>query len=258
MTVAQARFIQRDTIGVVERHSQRCSLVDIFKANYSLQLANTPELLREVYRLRYKVYCQDNAFEPADKFSDRLEKDGFDRHSEHFLVTEKTSGRCVGTVRLILSQTDFGIHETPLQLFCSGALFHHGQITSLAPGQYAEISRLAVCSGSRLSLMETLSGKLSQQQVARLSYSVVSVALAYCCVARFQGSASLTHGFTMMEPRLAVLLSRMGIRFDRVGRPMEYHGIRAPYLWQRAADNLSFSEDQLRLYEMIESSINEL
>jgi hypothetical protein len=35
--------------------------------------------------------------------------------------------------------------------------------------------------------------------------------------------------FAMMEPFLPLLLSRVGIRFEKMGDDIDYHGLRAPY-----------------------------
>ncbi len=257
MGAVQNRLVQDRTTGNFSESQAQSRLVDLFVSNYRIRLANSPELRNEAFRLRYKVYCEEQSFEPADKFVNRMESDSFDCHSDHFLIQELGTYRYVGTVRLVHSSANGGRKEIPIGKYCSHAFYEPDHLAELAYGSYAEISRLAVTSCSRINLLDTLSGKQSHSQAGRLSYSVASVALAYCALARFQLSEELEKAYTMMEPRLAVLLSRMGIKFTRVGRPIEYHGVRAPYLCSKNDSNFGFKPDQRMFFNEVYESVKQ-
>lgn len=41
--------------------------------------------------------------------------------------------------------------------------------------------------------------------------------------------SGIKHVYVMMEPRLASSMKFVGIKFIQIGKPIEYHGLRAPY-----------------------------
>ena len=96
--------------------------------------------LREVYKLRYKVYCEEWGFEKPEKYPDRQETDEFDKNAVHFAAIDD-AGKTVGTVRLILFSPD----GFPLEKYCD--------IDSSGEGvrgeDTAEISRLVISSAFR-------------------------------------------------------------------------------------------------------------
>ena len=64
------------------------------------------------------------------------------------------------------------------------------------------------------------------------------------------------NAFAMMEPFLPRMLARSGINFTRVGKDVDYHGLRAPYFTttQSAVDNMVF---ELReLYDAIHELVS--
>lgn len=58
------------------------------------------EELRAMYRLRYRVYCQEYKFLSAKNYPDGQEKDEFDNRSEYILAVQNSS-QIIGCVRLI-------------------------------------------------------------------------------------------------------------------------------------------------------------
>ena len=44
--------------------------------------------------------------------------------------------------------------------------------------------------------------------------------------------SGINHAFVMMEPRLARSMQFVGIKFEQIGPAIEYHGKRAPILYQ--------------------------
>ena len=68
-------------------------VVAAFHEYFEIIDANSPELLREVFRLRYQVLCVEQrapGFEPSN-YPDGLESDQYDRHSSHILLRHRPS-----------------------------------------------------------------------------------------------------------------------------------------------------------------------
>lgn len=203
----------------------------LFFDNYDLIVAKSAKQKQLAYEVRYKVYCEEKRFERASCYPSKLEIDEFDAHSEHFIVVEKYTGNAVGTVRLVFPQCTSGA-GLPLHRYCLHALDSGKEaFDGLAINQFVEISRLAVISSNRSSLRDTLSCEDMKRKLARMQCSVVSIVLAYACLARFQLDGNLRCGYSMMEPKMAILLGRMGVKFERIGKMVDYHGLRAPYLY---------------------------
>ena len=53
-------------------------LVQPYREFFSITMADTDALRKEVFRLRYDVYCRDLGWEDPGKFADRLERDVYD------------------------------------------------------------------------------------------------------------------------------------------------------------------------------------
>lgn len=66
----------------------------------SLSLATTPEEVREVQRLRYKVFVEAMGLSALSN-ADGLDKDEFDPHCDHLIVRDTRSLKVVGTYRLL-------------------------------------------------------------------------------------------------------------------------------------------------------------
>jgi putative hemolysin len=65
-----------------------------------LSMASTPEELREVQRLRYKVFIETMGLS-ALQSADGLDSDEFDEHCDHLIVREAGTLMVVGTYRLL-------------------------------------------------------------------------------------------------------------------------------------------------------------
>ncbi len=79
-------------------------VVAAFNEYFEVIDADSPELLREVFRVRYQVLCVDQrapGFQ-ASNYPEGMESDSYDRHSSHILLRHRPSDKFVGTARLIL------------------------------------------------------------------------------------------------------------------------------------------------------------
>lgn len=65
-----------------------------------LSMASTPEELREVQRLRYKVFIETMGLTALQR-ADGLDSDEFDEHCDHLIVRDSDTLMVVGTYRLL-------------------------------------------------------------------------------------------------------------------------------------------------------------
>ncbi|MYM37428.1 GNAT family N-acetyltransferase [Duganella sp. FT50W] len=65
-----------------------------------LSMASTPEELREVQRLRYKVFIETMGLTSLQR-ADGLDSDEFDEHCDHLIVRDSDTLKVVGTYRLL-------------------------------------------------------------------------------------------------------------------------------------------------------------
>ena len=66
----------------------------------ALSLASTPQELREVQRLRYKVFVETMGLSALVN-AERLDRDEFDEHCDHLIVREAVTLKVVGTYRVL-------------------------------------------------------------------------------------------------------------------------------------------------------------
>lgn len=111
-----------------------------FYDTFKLVRADTPNLKKQAYQLRYDVYIEENGRIDLGKKSCALEKDIFDKYSEHVLMYHKASGMLAGTVRVILPRrTDLG-HSFPIQSLCDHPYLHMDDKSS----NLCQISRMCL------------------------------------------------------------------------------------------------------------------
>lgn len=167
-------------------------------------IADTPELLEEVFHLRYQVYCLERGFEPG---SGGKESDEYDSRARHVLLIHRASGNAIGTVRVIPPSPTIGLLGLPMTRVTAPGLMRH--LPSRTTG---EISRF------------TLSKQL---RMGCHASSMVRLALMQGIV-RLSAEMGLTDWCAIMEPTLLRLLRANAIYFPPLGPLVEYHGFRQP------------------------------
>jgi N-acyl-L-homoserine lactone synthetase len=167
-------------------------------------IADTPDLIEEVFRLRYQVYCVERGFEPG---CGGKEFDEFDDLARHVLLVHRSSGEPIGTVRVIPSFLTGGVKGLPMSSVCP-----RGTLRALPGWTTGEISRFAVSKQRRLSCRAGSMVRLGLMQgTLRLSREL-----------------GLTHWCAIMEPMLLRLLRMTAVQFSPLGPLVEYHGLRQP------------------------------
>lgn len=203
-------------------------LAGLFDATFEVVTARRPDLLDQVHKLRYEVYCVENSFESAEDHPDGREKDNYDLHAVHSALIHRATESVVGCVRLILpdSAEDTSL---PIQGIVSPEFRH--LLETLPRGQTAEISRYAVSKSFRRRRGEDLYPDVGFPYAARVNERRV---MPHVTLGLLRGALRLCveHGIThlcaVMEPSLLRLTSRMGLTFHPVGPAANYHGVRQP------------------------------
>ena len=178
--------------------------------DFEVAVADTQEKLKAAYRLRHQVYCVERGF--FEKEDGALETDRFDTRAGHALLTQRSTGRVVGTVRVVASSPHGPAADLPMQKLCEPSVFR-----MLPMGSTGEISRFAIskdlrdaaCAGNALLRLGLMRG-----------------------IVQVSGQMGLTHWCAIMEHTLLRLLRVSAIHFQPLGPAIEYHGLRQP-TWGR-------------------------
>src|SRR4051794_27449730 len=89
--------------------------IEAVRDEITIQIADTPELVREAHRLRYLVYCVERSYEAGQA---GLEIDEFDRRARHVVLCQRRTGQVVGTARLVFPSTIAPQDGLPVQRIC--------------------------------------------------------------------------------------------------------------------------------------------
>lgn len=205
-------------------------LVDIYERWFQSTLANTPELRREAFRLRYQVYCIENPFEDPAQNPNEEESDDDDAHAAHALLIHRASGAVAGTVRLVLPLPDALDDSFALQRVCHEPMLgNHRQFPVLRMG---EVSRFSISKNFRKRRGDGLYPNMHDPEprnAAEERRVIPHMTLGLIeSLVRMSIQHRITYWCAVMEPTLLRLLSRLGIYFDPIGPLVDYHGRRQP------------------------------
>lgn len=181
---------------------------------------DSPELLQEVYRLRFQVYAKECRFISPDDYPAGMETDAFDKHSVHFGAFDD-EGRIVGAVRLILPSSGKFLIEAQ----CGALPFGAG----LPPrGKHAEISRLTISKAFRRSLTpRNISDEKSSFYIRKVSPLALGLFQLIYEECRERG---IYYCLALMEKPLALLMKLNGFVFKPIGPSVDFYGPVTPYL----------------------------
>ncbi len=214
------------------------SLREHFDAYFEVVAVKDAEARREVFRLRYAVYCEELAYEDGRVFPDGEERDAFDDDAEFALLRHRATGRAVGCVRLIVNRRRPDL-RFPFEHACAGRLDKALlDIDHFDRDHAGEISRLAVHQDFRRRKGEAetpdgASGEPEDHFGGSRRYPLIAMGLFLAATALAM-NGGLEQVLVMMEPRLARLLGSCGIRFTLIGEVIDYHGRRGPFRITRA------------------------
>ena len=237
--------------------AEQKSLTENFLRFFYAEIADSPDSLREVFELRYRVYCEEFQYESAYAFPDCLETDAFDQQSISCLIRHRASGRPAGCVRLVQAEEDL---ELPLEHYCGDSIFEdfRSVLASERDG-VCEISRLAVNSDFRRRPRERMSrfgqtARFENSLEEQRTFPLIAVA-AFLAAAAVSELTDRTRVFAMMEPFLPRMLKHSGIPMQPAGAEVDYHGLRAAYFTTTEAALAGLNHELLLLYMAIRDSL---
>ena len=219
--------------------------------------------LAKIYRLRYKVYCQEWGFDNNINHSREIITDVYDEHAVHFAVRDETK-KVIGAIMLILNSSE----GYPIEKYCELNI----NKDELPQENLSEISRLVIHRGYRKRSEDKYiyghdeerrsigSFNFSQNYAGHNKYSRRSddkfrdkkntkrtnesysdrrrnhevLINLYKAVYQESKKRNITHWYSFMTKGILILLSRFGFAFEEIGDPVDYHGIRTPYLGEIA------------------------
>lgn len=209
-------------------------IVAAFNEYFEVIDAHSPELLREVFRIRYQVLCVEQrlpGFEASNYLSE-MESDDYDRHSSHILIRHRSSGGFLGTARLILPDPLNPKKPFPIEQHTQfdPALF---DISKLSRQHTGEISRLLILRQFRRRRGENEeiengidNEKCGIKKQRRFPHPLLALVVG---IIRMSAKHNITQCFSVMDPSLNRLLGPFGLQFDPIGPLSDYHGLRRPY-----------------------------
>ncbi|OQX87588.1 MAG: hypothetical protein B6D55_02890 [Candidatus Omnitrophica bacterium 4484_70.2] len=194
---------------------------------FTFKIVDSPQLLEEVFKLRFQVYAQERHFIKEEDYPDGKEKDKFDAYSIHFVAIDD-QGEIAGAVRLVLN-SPLGF---PLEEHSQGALFIKKD--KLPRQNLAEISRLVISKNYRRRKGDGLYYSLpveddpSEGKFSRRTRPMVFG--LYRLIYQESKRRGITFWYAAMEDVLYRLLKAHGFSFFPIGREIEYFGKVKPYL----------------------------
>jgi N-acyl amino acid synthase of PEP-CTERM/exosortase system len=219
--------------------------------------ALTPELFREVYRIRHDVYCEDLKFEQTR--ADRQETDSYDEHSLYGLVQSVATSEYVGCARLILPNPKDPSQPFPVERMCAETIDRSIFDPSRIPrNTVAEVSRLAVIAAYRRRKGENRQpapvSKESFGSITQPRFPYIPFSLYFGCAALAR-HCGIEHVLVLTEPRLANHFRKLGMSIRTIGGGVEHRGLRVPSV----INAKTFPEDIHRsmrpLYKLIEEEV---
>jgi N-acyl amino acid synthase of PEP-CTERM/exosortase system len=229
------------------------TLAEAFLNYFNVDLVTNNVMAARAAAVRYRVYCEEFAYEDKENFPNDKESDEFDSYSIHALITHKSSGRAAGCVRLVCASDT---HQLPLELHCLDSLYMD-YMDSLTEDRslVCEFSRLAVDAAfrKRSGEMHTREGEIdafdcSHQEQRAFSMIGIAAFLSAFALASLSGRTQI---FAMMESNLPRLLRQSGVLVRQSGEFVEYHGQRAAYSITSDLALANMRDDLRFLYDAI-------
>jgi N-acyl amino acid synthase of PEP-CTERM/exosortase system len=236
---------------------RRCIQVIVEEGKFRFVVADSPELKQAIYRLRYQVYVEECGFEKPEDHPGGLETDPYEPHSLHLAALDEAD-HVVGTLRLVLhSERGFPIEHAAKIGFVG---------ERPPPERITELSRLAVSRtyrrrredglyGVESYLTESEGGRLPDSGPPPLGWErrkrPMIVLGLYRLMYHMSKRMGLTHWYLITEKKIWFALKRYGFLFHQIGDPVEYHGLRIPYLGIVDENERHFAANYSELLEIM-------
>jgi N-acyl amino acid synthase of PEP-CTERM/exosortase system len=235
-------------------HSAPEEFAPLFRSR-QVHMEQDQDVMRQVYELRFEVYCMEYGFLAATDYPNHCEMDEHDARSLHFCAFNLKQ-ELVGYVRLIRAD---GLKEFPFQRHCK-LLFDEAALPE--PTQALEISRLMVRKNYRRRAGDILAGVrqsfkgLIPEHDHRSNSPQILLSL-YRQIYAYSLKHGVDYWYAAMERSLARIMGRMNFGFQQLGPPTDYYGVVAPYLANiKETENLIGQKNQALLAWMRRSEPN--
>ena len=201
-------------------------------------------LMKEVYRIRYQVYCLECGFEDPKDYPDGMERDKYDPYAIHFLAMDENGP--IGTIRLIRDS----YLKFPVEKHCKINM----NSDNVPREKLGEISRLAVSKRYRRKVEDrTALPHLSDKEEGlhdRRRHADISLSL-YKMVYQESKKLGIKYWYTAMGRGLQRLLKKSNFVFDQIGDEVDYHGPRTPFLGNIQKMGQAVAADRPEIYDKI-------
>jgi N-acyl amino acid synthase of PEP-CTERM/exosortase system len=232
------------------------TIIEVFNKYFEMVPATSDALKKEVYKLRYQVYCIETRFENPDHYPEGLEFDEFDQQSIHYLIRHRSSGDFAATTRLILPDANNPEKLFPAELYCK--IDNVAVLGSVDRKHLAEISRFCVSKAfkKRKNEAHTLVGIDTNWQPndftldERRTFPHISLALMVCAI-RASYENNIYYTYAAMESALLRFLSTLGINFIKIGPLGDYHGERWPAMIKAMDMYDNVAEKNLDIWDLL-------
>ena len=192
-----------------------------------LRMDRDEELMRNVFQMRFQIYCMECGFLPAADYPDRQETDEHDQHSAHISAFNLMDG-LVGYVRLVRPHSE---QAFPFQEHCT-ALFESVRLPPVS--EAAELSRLMVRKDYRHRRGDLVTGITVEEkglpQDRRRENSPRILMSMYRQVYAYSVANGVRYWYVAMEGFLFAALRKMNLVFRQIGPQTDYYGPVAPYI----------------------------
>ncbi|MBI5663908.1 MAG: GNAT family N-acetyltransferase [Nitrospirae bacterium] len=239
--------------------------------------------LKDIYRLRYKIYCYEWGFEKPENHPGEIVTDVYDNNALHFAVKDDAQ-KTVGAISLILHSPE----GFPTEKYCELNLDRD----EMSSDSIAEISRLVIHRDYRRRTEDKYIYGPDEERRSIGSYNYSSnysnnrsfirraddkykykgakrqsepyserrkrhevVINLYKAVYRESKRRKITHWYAVMTKGIVILLNKFGFIFKEIGDPVDYHGIRTPYLGDIAKIEKVIMEEHPDLYEELNKDL---
>jgi N-acyl amino acid synthase of PEP-CTERM/exosortase system len=198
--------------------ADQAKLLRSYDRHFDVRIAENPEDLKQVHRLRYQVYCVENPFEDPSDHPDGFEADDHDDHSVHALLRHKATGMPIGAVRLILPRLGMLQHSFPMQQICEHPTL--SDPTKIPLRRTAEVSRFCLSKSARRYLGDQFAN--DKELVPYFTLGLIRG------LVQLSAENGIRHWCIVVEPALLRFLKRLGLNFETIGPLVDYHGMRQP------------------------------
>lgn len=204
-----------------------------FHQYFEIVIADTPELLKIVFNLRFQILCVHNAipgFNTANYLNEQ-ESDEYDNRSIQLLLRHRPSETFIGTARLVLPNMQNPENKFPVEAYSQ---FFSGFTLSAASRQHtAEISRFLILSDffrrkSEQGMLPVATNikENTVQERRRFPHPMLGLAIG---IIRLCHKHKIYHWLSAMNPTLNRLLGFYSMQLNPVGPLIYHHGFRSPY-----------------------------